>query len=164
MRRLPQTFKDINAFVNGIGHLGVSSSFEPPKIKKSKASKSGGGFEVDYDDGSFEKMESKLELDEYSLSIFEAFSQMKDKKITVKGSIFQDGDSLPVIATIKGEFDIDPGSWKAKEGVKLTIDIPTVTYYKLEINGKEVVLMDTKNMVARIYGVDILEKLRTHIQ
>lgn len=164
MRQLPQSIVDINAFVAGVGHLGTTASFELPKIKEGKGSKAGGGFEVDYWNGTFEKMEAKLELDTYSSAIFEAFSKMEDKKITVKGSISQDGNSIPAVVTIKGSFDIDPGAWKPKEEVKLSIDIPTVTYYKLEINGKEMVLMDAKNMVARINGVDKLEKLRAHIQ
>lgn len=38
-----------------------------------------------------------------------------------------------------------------------------VRFYKLELSGKELYLMDTKNMIARIHGQDLLESIRANI-
>ena len=47
MSTLPQTMRDINIFVDGIGHLGTSAEFELPKINQKKFSQEFGGFERD---------------------------------------------------------------------------------------------------------------------
>lgn len=167
MSNLPQTMRDINIFVDGIGHLGTSSEFELPKINQKKFTQEFGGFERDVLTGSFEKMEASVTLDEYSASVFAAMALGNATglgvNITVKGSIFQEGKSKQALATIQGNIDIDDGSWKANEQVKRKLTI-AVNAYAMEIDGKQGCLFDVKNMIAIIDGVDFLATLRSQIQ
>ena len=167
MSNLPQTMRDINIFVDGIGHLGTSSEFELPKINQKKFSQEFGGFERDVLSGSFEKMEASVTLNEYSPAVFAAMALGKATglgvNITVKGSIYQGGKSLQAIATIQGDLDIDDGSWKANEQVQRKLAI-NVNLYAMEIDGKQACLFDVNNMIAMIDGVDFLATLRSQIQ
>ncbi len=167
MSRLPQTMRDINIFVDGIGHLGTSAEFELPKINQKKFSQEFGGFERDVLTGSFEKMEASVTLNEYSAAVYAAMALGNvtglGVNITVKGSIYQEGKSKQAIATIQGNIDIDDGSWKPNEQVKRKLTM-SVNLYAMEIDGKQACLFDVNNMIAMIDGVDFLATLRSQIQ
>jgi P2 family phage contractile tail tube protein len=167
MSNLPQTMRDINIFIDGIGHLGTSEEFELPKINQKKFSQEFGGFEREVLTGSFEKMEANVTLNEYSAAVFAAMALGNvtglGVNLTVKGSIFQDGKSKQALATIQGNIDIDDGSWKANEQVKRKLKI-SVNMYAMEIDGKQACLFDVNHMIAIIDGVDFLATLRSHIQ
>jgi uncharacterized protein len=160
--KAPEFIQDINVFVNGIGHLGVSDEFELPKIQFNRETQNAGGFEIDVKNGTFQKLEAKFVLKQYSKNVIEAMSKSEDAYFVVKGSIFSDGKAVPAVVTIKGDFDLDLGNWKAKEQVKKTIEVK-VKYFELEVNGKQFVQLDTKNMIAKINGKDLLAELRSNI-
>jgi len=161
--KVPGFMQDINIFVSSIGHLGVSESVELPKIAFSRESKNAGGFEQEVKVGTFEKMDCKLVIEEYSSNVMEAITDNDAASFVIKGSVSQGGKSVPAVATIRGDFDTDFGSWKAKEAVKQTIEIK-VKFFELEINGVQLVQIDTKNMIAKINGTDVLADLRANIQ
>jgi len=160
--KVPEFMQEINVFANGIGHLGVSDEFELPKIQFNRESLVIGGFEVDIKNGTFQKLEAKIVLKQYSKNVFEAMANDSTSYFVVKGSVFSDGVAVPAVATIKGDFDLDLGSWKAKEQLKQTIEVK-VKFFELEINGKQFVQLDTKNMIAKINGTDLLAQLRSNI-
>lgn len=160
--KVPEFMQEINVFANGIGHLGVSDEFELPKIQFNRESLVIGGFEVDVKNGTFQKLEAKMVLKQYSKNVFEAMANDSTSYFVVKGSVFSDGVAVPAVATIKGDFDLDLGSWKAKEQLKQTIEVK-VKFFELEINGKQFVQLDTKNMIAKINGKDLLAELRSNI-
>ena len=161
--RTPAFIQDINIFVNGIGHLGTSEEFELPKIQFNRETLDKGGFEVDFETGTFSKLECKLVIQEYSSLVAQAMSDSENAYFVVKGSVFKAGVATPAVATIKGDFDLDLGSWKAKEAIKQTIEIK-VKFFELEVNGVQHIQLDTKNMIAKINGKDYLSTLRTNIQ
>lgn len=160
--KVPEFVQEINVFANGIGHLGVSDEFELPKIQFNRESLVIGGFEVDIKTGTFQKLEAKMVLKQYSKNVFEAMANDSTSYFVVKGSVFSDGVAVPAVATIKGDFDLDLGSWKAKEQLKQTIEVK-VKFFELEVNGKQFVQLDTKNMIAKINGKDLLAELRSNI-
>lgn len=160
--KAPEFIQDINVFVNGIGHLGVSDEFELPKIQFNRETQNAGGFEIDVKNGTFQKLEAKFVLKQYSKNVIEAMAKSEDAYFVIKGSVFSDGKAVPAVATIKGDFDLDLGSWKAKEQVKKTVEVK-VKFFELEVNGKQFVQLDTKNMIAKINGKDLLAQLRSNI-
>lgn len=164
---LPQIMNDINVFIDGVGHLGTSEEFELPKINQKKITQEFGGFERDILAGTFEKMEASVTLKEYSSAVFAAMALGRVSNIgvniTIKGSISQNGSSIPALAIIQGNIDIDDGSWKPNEEVKRKLKI-AVNMYAMEIDGKQACLFDATNMIAIIDGVDFLANLRSHIQ
>lgn len=165
--RLPQTISDINIFVDGIGHLGTSSKLTPPKIEQTRETQNGGGFERSIDTGLFKELSAEIVLSEYSSTVFEAMSGASKSKdgisIVCKGSIFQDGQRVSLVATLQGSIDVDDGDFEANKKVERKISMKPNRYI-LEINGKQQIHLDTYNMIAVINGVDFLEDLRTQIQ
>ena len=163
---LPQTMRDINICVEAVGHLGTSKKFSLPKIEREREGKKAGGFDKQVDTGSFKELSADFELYEYSDIIYEAMSNGLKAgdgvHLTVKGSIFQNGKSIPAIATLKGSIDIDDGDWEADKAIESKLSMkPTV--YILEIDGKERVNIDMNAPQAIINGHDYLADLRSQI-
>lgn len=165
--KYPQIMKDINIFVDGIGHLGTSEEIKLPSIKFKTEGFNRGGFEKEISLGTFEKLEAEVTLAEYSPIVFAAMAAGTvtglGVNITVKGSILQNGKHISALATLQGEIDIDDGAWKANEKVQRKIKM-RVNLYAMEIGGTQAILFDTENMIAMIDGVDYLASLRSHIQ
>ena len=163
----PQTLKDINIFVDGLGHLGTSKEIKLPVIKQKKQALTAGGFEQEFDTGTFEKLEAEFTLAEYSPIVFAAMVAGEATglgvNITVKASIIQGGKKIQALATLQGTVEVDDGTWKANQEVERKVKM-NVNKYILEIGGKQGLLFDTRNMIAIIDGVDYLETLRKHIQ
>jgi len=163
----PQMMKDINIFVDGIGHLGTSKEVKLPQVKFKKQSIERGGFEKDINIGTLEKLEAEFTLSEYSPAVYAAMGAGTATglgvNITIKGSITQQGKNIPALATLQGEIEVDDGTWKANGEVERKINM-SVNKYIMEIDGKQGVLLDTENMIAIIDGVDYLADLRSQIQ
>ena len=163
----PQMMKDINIFVDGIGHLGTSKEVKLPQVKFKKQSIERGGFEKDINIGTLEKLEAEFTLTEYSPAVYAAMGAGTvtglGANITIKGSITQNGKHIPALATLQGEIEVDDGTWKANGEVERKINM-SVNKYIMEIDGKQGVLLDTENMIAIIDGVDYLADLRAQIQ
>lgn len=163
----PQVLTDVNIFVDGVGHLGVSKKVTLPKIEKVRQSQTAGGFERTVDTGIFKELECEMTLAEYSASVFASMALGNATGtgvlFTIKGSIFQDGKRLPLVATVQGDIDVDDGDLEGGKEVERKIKV-AVNLYAMEIDGKQGVLFDTTNMIAMIDGVDYLADLRAQIQ
>lgn len=165
--KYPQTLTDINTFVNGIGHLGTSKKVTLPKVEQIRETQTAGGFERSVDTGIFKELEAEFILNEYSSTIFTAMAAGNKTgngiSIVTKGSIFQSGKRVSIVATFQGSVDVDDGDLEANKAVERKISMKPNRYI-LEIDGKEVVMLDTVNTIAKIDGVDYFEDLRSHIQ
>lgn len=166
MLRLPQTLIDANFFVDGFGHLGVSKTFQLPKIEKIRNTIKAGGFEKDVDTGVFKKLEAESVFAEWSETIMLAMAAGEASgagvNLTVKASIYQGGKKIPVFIVIQGGVDLDPGKLEAGKETEYKVKhFPT--YFMMEVGGKQGCLFDTENMIAIIDGVDYLEELRNQI-
>lgn len=162
-----QMMKDINIFVDGIGHLGTSKEAKLPQVKFKKQTVERGGFEKEINTGTLEKLEAEFTLSEYSPAVYAAMGAGIASGIgvnfTIKGSITQKGQHIPAIASLQGEIEVDDGSWKANSEIERKIKM-SVDRYMMEIDGKQAILLDTENMIAIIDGVDYLADLRAQIQ
>ncbi len=71
--------------------------------------------------------------------------------------------SVPVVATLRGLLkEVDPGDWKAGEKAEFKYAV-AVSYYKLEVDGREVYEIDPVNGVRAINGVDQLAGMRNDL-
>lgn len=163
----PQIMKDINIFVDGIGHLGTSEEIKLPVIKFKTEGFNRGGFEKEISLGTFEKLEAEATIAEYDPIVYAAIAAGTvtglGVNITVKGSILQKRKHISAVATLQGEIDVEDGSWKANEKIQRKMKM-RVNLYAMEIGGTQAILFDTENMIAMIDGVDYLASLRSHIQ
>lgn len=71
--------------------------------------------------------------------------------------------SSEVVATLRGLLkEVDPGDWKAGEKAEFKYAV-AVSYYKLEVDGREVYEIDPVNGVRAINGVDQLAGMRNDL-
>lgn len=161
MKQLPQFLAGQTSFVDGIGLLGTATTITLPKVEQMRETIQQGGFERSLGTGVFKAMEAEINYSEYHPAIFDAMNK-NSATITNKGSIVQNGQKIGVVATFKGQVDIDDGSWETGKKVERKLKI-YCDYYSLEIDGKLQVELDVENMIAYIEGTDHLETLRKHL-
>ena len=70
---------------------------------------------------------------------------------------------MPVKAEIRGFFkEFDSGKFKARDAAEAEATI-SVLYYKLEVDGKDVVEVDVMNNIYKVEGQDILQAYKANI-
>lgn len=160
---LPRKLKKFTAWVDTIGYLGKVQELEPPKLSLKTEEYRSGGMDAPVEiDMGMEKLEATATFAEYSPELFEKFGVIdgKDVPFTFRGSIRADAESDAVIIEMQGRIkELDSGSWKAGDDSTLKISI-ALRYYKMTIAGKEVVEVDSVNMIRKIGGVDQLSSER----
>jgi len=161
MKHIPQFLTGQTVFIDGVGLLGTVKQIALPKVEQLRETIKQGGFERSVSTGVFKALESEITLSEYHVSVYKSMNS-KLPTFVIKGSLKQKDKKIPVIATIKGEIDIDDGGWETGKETERKIKI-YADFYQLEVNGETQVQIDVENMIALIDGVDHLEKLRSHI-
>lgn len=158
---LPRTIRNYNAFVDGISYFGLSSEAKLPQPKIMTEAHRGAGM-----DGSV-----GIDMGTEALSAEVTFAEHRPELIGHLGSqtrlvlrpaqVAADGASTDtIIATIGGlvtetsSGDLKPG---ANAPLKLVWD---VRYYRLEMNGVELIEIDKVAGIRRIRGVDQLAAIR----
>lgn len=159
-----QIFIDMNILVDGVGSIGVSKSVELPKIECLTIENDGA---MAYEEviPLMKSLTAKIVLNEFNIATFSATSNLfgLGSLIIVKGSTFQNGKAVPIMATLGGSIKVLESSFgdKGKE-VEQTIEI-AITQYNLIIDNFPVIIIDVPNLVYVIGGVDIYSDLRNHI-
>lgn len=168
---MPRKLKFMNVFLDGYSYQGVAESVTPPKLTRKLENWRGAGMNgvapVDFglDDDAL-SMEWSLGgfPDEAIWALYGATSA-DAVPVRFAGSYQRDdtGEIVPVEMVMRGrQKEIDTG--EAKQGEDTTAKISVVcTYYKLTLNGKEMVEIDTLNMIEKVNGVDRLEQHRRNI-
>lgn len=157
---IPQILSNTNLFVDGVSFTGDVPSLTLPKLAvKTDAYRAGGmAGEVDMDVG-LEKMEAAFVTNGVRRESLKFFG-MADQ--TAFNGVFRGafkglkGAITPVVATVRGMLrEVDPGDWKAGDKAEIKHAI-SVTYYKLEIDGRTIYEIDMVNAVRVVDGVDVL--------
>ena len=166
--KLPRILKNANLFIDGTGYAGRIDEITLPKLSSSTEEHRAGGMDgpVQIDMG-MEALEATFVLSDFDENVFAKFGVLENNEIpcTVRGSIQAQGtgEAQPVVANLRGGWTtLDPGTWKPGDKNTLT-DTMAVRYYKLTINGVEVVEIDIPKMIRRIGGVDQLAQQRGHL-
>ncbi|ALB64026.1 Major tail tube protein [Cronobacter condimenti 1330] len=165
---LPRKLKYMNLFNDGLSYLGVVKSVTLPKLTRKLENYRGGGMNgsapVDFG------------LDDDALSMEWTIGGFPDESIWSQygassvplrfaGSCQRDdtGETVAVEVVMRGRHkEIDSGESKQGEDTETKISTQC-TYFKLTMNGKELVEIDTVNMVEKVNGVDRLEQHRRNI-
>lgn len=159
-----------NIYVDGANYLGKADEVNLPAPKGKQAAHSPLGImgELEYNSG-FEKMEAKIKWNSYYPEVIKKFSNVfQSVKLQVRFSIeqYEDGSrtgQVPGIAYITARAnDIPGGNFKSKDNVELESNL-SVTYYKLEINGEEMVEFDAEANIYVVGGIDLFATLRSHL-
>lgn len=165
MAMIPQTLANLNLFVDGVSFQGNVSTLTLPKLTVKTAEQRFGGMDtpVDIDQG-LEKLTAEFatagvrpeSLKFFGLADNSAFNgTFRGAFKGLKGAI------TPVVVTLRGALTVvEMGEWKTagETSVKHTVSL---TYYKLEIDGRMMYEIDPLGMKRVINGVDQLAAQRT---
>ena len=130
---MPRKLKLMNVFLNGYSYQGVAKSVTLPKLTRKLENYRGAGM-----NGS-----APVDLGSY---------QRDDT-----------GETVAVEGVMRGrQKEIDTGEGKQGEDTESKISV-VCTYFRLTMDGKELVEIDTINMIEKVNGVDRLEQHRRNI-
>ncbi|MCL2894315.1 MULTISPECIES: phage major tail tube protein [Brenneria] len=168
---LPRKLKYMNLFNDGMSYMGIASAVTLPKLTRKLENYRGGGMNgaapVDFG------------LEDEALSMEWTLGGLADETVwgqyaapgaaavplRFTGSYQRDdtGEIAAVEVVMRGRHkEIDGGESKQGEDTETKISTQC-TYYKLTIDGKEMIEIDTINMIERVNGVDTLEQHRRAI-
>ncbi|MEQ5834215.1 phage major tail tube protein [Marinobacter sp. NFXS9] len=165
---LPKKLKDFNLFGNGDNWQGMIASLTLPPLARQMEEFRGGGMAapVDIDHG-MQKLQFQWTPAGLIPELFDNFgtSQMDADMLRFAGSYERDdtGQTVPVEIVVRGRHsEINMGD--AEAGSDNTQSVTTtLSYYKLTIDGEDVVEIDVPGMVEKIGGVDRLKERRSNL-
>jgi len=164
---LPRKLKGLNLFNDSNSYQGVVTAVTLPKLSRKLDTYRGGGMNcagfIDngLDDDALDMEWTIGGVDDLVLS------QWGGSAVPLRftGSYQRDdtGEEIAVEIEVRGRHQaFDFG--EAKQGEDTETKITTKnTYFKLTWNGKELIEIDTVNMVEKVSGVDRLEQRRKHL-
>lgn len=167
---LPRKLKHMNLFNEGASYMGVASSVTLPKLSRKLEPWRGAGMDgpakVDLgmgDDG----VQLEFALGGIDLEVLKQFGAVSASGIGLRfaGSYQQDdtGETIAVEVVVRGRHEeIDMGEAKPGEDTEHKI-VTACTYYKLTVDGQEIIEIDTLGMVYKVDGKDMLEAHRKNI-
>lgn len=165
---MPRKLKNLNLFNDGNSYLGLVKSLTLPSLGRKMEAYRGGGMngpvKADLgmsDDGiQFEWKTGGLDL--ISLRQFGAVNA-SSVALRFSGPYQQDdtGETSNVEVVVRGRHEtIEMGDAQPGEDTEHSMTT-TCSYYKLTVDGEEIIEIDLLNFVEKVNGVDMLEKHRT---
>ncbi|CAN2978789.1 phage major tail tube protein [Pseudomonas carnis] len=165
---MPRKLKNLNLFNDGNSYLGLVKSLTLPSLGRKMEAYRGGGMngpvKADLgmsDDGiQFEWKTGGLDL--ISLRQFGAVNA-SSVALRFSGPYQQDdtGEVSNVEVVVRGRHEtIEMGDAQPGEDTEHSMTT-TCSYYKLTVDGEEIIEIDLLNFVEKVNGVDMLEKHRT---
>ncbi|EPJ82434.1 phage major tail tube protein [Pseudomonas carnis] len=165
---MPRKLKNLNLFNDGNSYLGLVKSLTLPALGRKMEAYRGGGMngpvKADLgmsDDGiQFEWKTGGLDL--ISLRQFGAVNA-SSVALRFSGPYQQDdtGEVSNVEVVVRGRHEtIEMGDAQPGEDTEHSMTT-TCSYYKLTVDGEEIIEIDLLNFVEKVNGVDMLEKHRT---
>lgn len=165
---LPNALKNFNFFNDGGSFMGVAEEIKLPKLSRKFEEFRGGGMDgpVSIDLGQ-EKMEMEFTCGGFVEDIFKQYGNTKAAGVMLRfaGAYQRDdtGDVKAVEIVVRGRHqEIDTGDAKNGDKGKTTVK-SALSYYKLTVDGKEVVEIDLLAFIFKVDGKDMLEAQRKAI-
>ncbi len=163
---IPKILKNFNVTVDGRGYAGRVDECVLPKLTIQTEEHRAGGMDAPVEiDMGMEKLEAELTFAEYDHELFRLFGLIDGNAvaITLRGAIQAGADAEAVVVNLRGSLkELDAGTWKAGDKATLKCMI-AARYYKLTVNGDDLIEIDAENMIRIINGTDQLTSIRTAI-
>ena len=164
---LPKILKNFNVYVDGRGYAGRVDEITLPKLTIKTEEYQGAGMSAPVEiDMGLEKLEMDMTFSEYDPELFKLFGLTNGSEVafTIRGALQGSGETSPVVINVRGFFkELDFDSWTPAEKATLKCSV-ACTYYKLTINGVELIEIDPINMIRNVNGSDQLIKIREALQ
>ncbi|MCU7933738.1 MAG: phage major tail tube protein [Candidatus Thiodiazotropha sp. (ex Dulcina madagascariensis)] len=152
--------------VDGRGYVG-EADITLPSLELKTETAPGGAADFKIQSGGLSEMDAALTFESYPLEVLKRFGVEGDTltPLTARGSIRRpNGVEVPVLVQMRGlVYQLSGPEWKRGEGAINNEVTVGLRYYRLEVDGEELVEVDAVNHVRRIGGVDQLEAYRTNI-
>lgn len=165
---LPRKLKRFNVFLDGVNYIGECVEITLPKLARKMEDYRSGGMSgpVDIDLG-MEKLELDVTYGGFMQDVVKQFGIGKLDHVMLRfaGSYQRDdsGDCDAIEVVMRGRAqEIDFGSAKAGDNTDFKTKY-SLSYYKLTLNGSDLVEIDLVNLVEKIAGVDRLAEHRRNI-
>ncbi|MCF2135166.1 phage major tail tube protein [Mycetohabitans rhizoxinica] len=161
---MPRKLKGFNLFHNGTNFVGQVEEITLPKLKRKMEPWQGSGMSgpVKIDFGN-EEIQLEWTCGGLMVEVLEQYGAMQHDGVLLRfAGGYQredstDYDSVEIV--VKGRHEeIDFGSAKAKEDTQFKVTT-NASYYKLSVNGRELIELDFINMAERINGIDLASGL-----
>ncbi|TXE33258.1 phage major tail tube protein [Serratia marcescens] len=167
---LPRKLKHLNVFLNGISYHGVAESVTLPKLTRKMEAWRGAGMngaaqvDMGLDD---EALTLNWTLGGYDAAPYKQMGSplIDGAMIRFAGSLQRDdtGEISAIEVVVRGRHkEIDSGDSKGGEGTSLKITTEC-TYYKLTIDGEDIIEIDNINLIENVDGNDRLAQHRKNI-
>lgn len=157
----PRTIRGYNAFIDGFGYFGKTTTAKLPVLKIKGEDHRGAGMDAPVSiDMGMDGMSSEIEFAEWSPELLQLFGTKK-RLILRPGALGEDSFVADAyIATIGGRWSgAEMDGLEQGKGAKLKLTT-SVDYYRLEMNGKEMFEIDVENGKRIIGGTDQLADMR----
>lgn len=163
----PRLLKNMNLFVDGRGFAGRIDEIELPKLTLKTEEHRAGGMDLPVEvELGMEKLESTFTISDYDPEVFRLFGLLdaENVQLTIRGAIQKQGESVqPVTVNLRGGWkEIDSGTWKPGDKSTLKVAV-AVSYFKLAIDGNEIIEVDALNLVRRVGSRDQMADIRSAI-
>lgn len=165
---LPNALKNFNVFLDGRSCMGEAEEIKLPKLSRKMEKYRGGGMdgEVDIDLGQ-EPLEIEHIYGGFMSEVFKQYGVAQSGGVMLRfaGAYQRDdtGDVQAVEIVVRGRHkELDPDSAKGGAPGKTTVK-STLTYYKLVVDGEDVIEIDLINFVFKVDGEDMLQEQRRAI-
>jgi hypothetical protein len=164
---MPRKLKNMNLFNDANSYLGVAKSVTLPALGRKMEAYRGGGMNgpVKADLGfSDDGIQVEWTLGGLDLTVLRQFGATKADGVPLRwvGAYQQDdtGDVVAVEIVARGRHEtIEMGDAAPGEDTEHSITT-TCSYYKLIVDGEEVIEIDLLNFIEKVGGVDMLEAQR----
>ncbi len=166
---LPKIIKAFNAFFEDESWAGTFDEVTVGKIARKTEDYRGAGMAAAIKvDMGYEMPEISINLKEYNSKLIKAWGECETDGVLLRlmAGAKTDGpgcktDRIEIVLRGRPN-DIDFGSWKPGEMTDSKMMF-CPAYFKLSINGEELIELDPVNMIENVGGLDRYEKLRTAI-
>lgn len=166
---LPKKLKYMNLFNEGESYLGQCGSVTLPTLTRKLEAWRGAGMDgtAKVDLGMGDDLDLEWTLGGIDATVIKQYgvTQANGVMLRFAGSYQQDdtGDTIPVEVVTRGRHEeIDMGEAKPGEDTEHKIKT-ALTYYKLSVDGEEVIEIDTLAMIFMVDGKDMMEEHRRNI-
>jgi len=164
---MPKKLRDFNMFHEGGSWLGIANEIVLPKLTRKMEDLPTGNGVVKMDMGN-EAMEAEITLEEFNAGILKQYGianhagvQLRFAGALISQTASEETDSLEVIMHGRWQ-EIDSDTAKKGDNHQTKAKL-AVSYYKLMLNGEDVIEIDHANHIEVVDGVDRLAAQRQAI-
>lgn len=168
---IPEKINAFNVYKDGNKMIGVSDEITLPDLETLTETISGAGVLGEFDSpsiGLFGDMEMEIPFRQLYQGIGDLMNPMNGVDITLRGSsqVMNSSGNISfegIRIIVRGRFKtMTGGKFKQGSGTGSSVKLG-LTYYKVEIGGKNIVELDKLNCVFKIGETDIMQKVRSLI-